>query len=165
MTWMKNRRLTDILAGESRDELSRRFEETTAADEFAPLPKGTYSAEISSSELTNSTSGTPGFTLGFKVTEGEAKGRRLWHTLWLTPAAMPMTKRDLQKIGITKLDQLEHPVPPGIICRLTVVVRTDDDGESRNRIVRFDVVEVKKDVTADDDFAAGGEATTEGGRA
>jgi hypothetical protein len=164
MSRMK-RRLTDVLNGESREDLSRRFEETPAAEEYAPLPKGVYVAEITSSELTNSTSGTPGFTIGFSVVEGDFKGRRLWHTMWLTPAAMPMTKRDLQKIGITMLDQLERPVPMGIICRLTVVVRTDDDGETRNRVNRYDVIEVRTDSTADEDFGSQEGNGTKGGSA
>lgn len=157
------RRLVDILNGESRDDLARRFTETEAAPEFAPIPKGTYSAEVSTGELTNSGTGTPGFTLGFTISDGEHKGRRLWHTLWLTPAAMPMTKRDLAKLGIVSLDQLERPVPPGILCQLTVVVRTDDDGEASNRVTRYEVVEIRPDSTADADFAEPGAAGGNGG--
>jgi hypothetical protein len=162
---MKNRRLVDILNGESREDLARRFEETEAAPEYAPLPKGVYVAELSSAELTSSTTGTPGYTLGFTVNEGDLKGRRVWHTLWLTPAAMPMTKRDLAKLGVVKLDQLERPVPPGIICQLTVVVRTDDDGETRNRVTRYEVIEIRPDSTADDDFGVAGSGAGEGGAA
>ena len=148
-----SRRLIDILNGESREGLARRFDETEAAPEYAPVPKGVYSAELSSGELTNSVSGTPGYTLAFTIREGEFTGRRVWHTLWLTPAAMPMTKRDLAKLGITRLDQLEKPVPPGIVCQLTVALRTDDDGETRNRVTRYEVVAIRPDSTADADFA------------
>lgn len=165
MSRIKSRRLVDILNGESREELARRFDETEAAPEYAPLPKGIYTAELSSGELTTSATGTPGFTLGFTVADGELKGRRVWHTLWLTPAAMPMTKRDLAKLGIVKLEQLERAVPPGIICRLTVVLRTDDDGETRNRINRYEVIEIRQDSTADDDFASPAPAAEEGGAA
>lgn len=157
-----SRRLIDILNGESREDLARRFEETEAAPEYTPVPKGVYSAELSSGELTTSAAGTPGFNLGFTIREGECKGQRVWHTLWLTPAAMPMTKRDLAKLGIERLDQLERPVPPGIICQLSVAVRTDDDGETRNRVTRYEVVEVRPDPTADADFSEPG-AGSEGG--
>ena len=158
-----NRRLTDILNGESREDLSRRFNETEAAPEYAPVPKGVYSTDLSSGELTNSGSGTPGYTLGFTIREGEFAGRRIWHTLWLTLAAMPMTKRDLAKLGITRLDQLERPVPPGIVCQLTVSLRTDDDGETRNRVTRYEVVEIRPDSTADADFADPEAGTENGG--
>lgn len=165
MSRVRSRRLVDILNGETREELSRRFDETEAAPEYTVLPKGIYTAELSSGELTSSATGTPGFTIGFTVIEGEQKGRRVWHTLWLTPAAMPMTKRDLGKLGIVKLEQLERAVPPGIICRLTVVLRTDDDGETRNRITRYDVVEIRPDSTADEDFSSPMPAAEEGGAA
>jgi len=154
MNRMNSRRLVDILNGESREDLARRFNETAAAPEYAPVPKGTYTADLSSGELTNSGTGTPGFTLGFTIRDGENKGRRVWHTLWLTPAAMPMTKRDLAKLGILKLDQLERPIPPGIVCQIAVAVRTDDDGETRNRVTRYEVVEIQQDSTADADFSA-----------
>jgi len=160
-----SRRLIDILNGESREDLARRFDETEAAPEYAPVPKGVYSAELSGGELTNSGSGTPGYTLGFTIREGEFAGRRVWHTLWLTPAAMPMTKRDLTKVGITRLEQLERPVPPGIVCQLTVTVRTDDDGETRNRVTRYEVVEIRPDATADVDFADPEAGVANGGAA
>ncbi len=157
------RGLVDILKGESREELVRRFSEAEAAPEYAPIPKGTYIAEVSSGELTNSGTGTPGYTVGFTISDGEHKGRRVWHTLWLTPAAMPMTKRDLAKFGIVSLDQLERPVPLGIVCHIHVVVRTDDDGEARNRVTRYDVVEIRPDSTADADFAEPDSAAGNGG--
>jgi hypothetical protein len=157
--------LTDILEGVSRDELARQFEAVEAAPDYTPLPRGSYKAEVSSGELTTSASGTPGYTLGFTVCEGELKGRRLWHTLWLTQAAMPMTKRDLAKLGVVRLEQLEKPMPLGIICQLSVVVRTDDDGETRNRVSRMDVIEIRPDATADEDFSEQVVSEVEGGAA
>lgn len=157
------RRLVDVLNGETCEDLARRFNETEAAPEYAPVPRGVYSAEVSSGELTNSGTGTPGFTLGFTVTDGDYKGRRVWHTLWLTQAAMPMTKRDLAKLGIVSLDQLERTIPPGILCQLTVVLRTDDDGQTRNRVTRYEVVEIRPDATADEDFADTDSADEKGG--
>jgi len=38
--------------------------------------------------------------------------------VWLTPAAMPFAKRDLGKIGITNLKQLEQPLVPNRICEV-----------------------------------------------
>jgi hypothetical protein len=99
--------------------------------------------------------------LTFTVDDGEHKGRKLWHTAWLTPAALPMTKRDLAKLGVTSLDMLERPLPTGFVCDVKVVVRADDDGTERNRVATFDVVEILADPTADDDFAS--PASDEGG--
>jgi hypothetical protein len=157
------RRLVDILDGESREDLARRFSETEAAPEYAPIPKAAYIADVTSGELMKSGSGTPGFTLGFTIREGEHKDRHVWHTLWLTPAAMPMTKRDLAKLGVVSLDQLERPVPPGIVCRLFVVIRNDDDGKSYNRVTSYEVVDIRPDATADADFADPGITGGNGG--
>jgi hypothetical protein len=154
MTNHPRKSLVDVLNGNVRADLARQFDEAEAAGDLLPLPRGTYRARITNGELVASKSGTPGYSLTFTVDCGEQKGRKLWHTAWLTPAAMPMTKRDLAKLGVTSLDMLDRPLPPGIVCDVKVVVRVDDDGVERNRVVSFAVVEVLADPTADDDFAA-----------
>jgi hypothetical protein len=146
--------LVDVLNGTGRAELARQFDETEAASDLLPLPRGSYRCRVTDGELTTSKSGTPGYSLTFSVENGEHKGRRLWHTAWLTPAALPMTKRDLAKLGVTSLDMLDGQLPAGIVCDVKVVLRADDDGVERNRVVSFDVVEVLADPTGDDDFAS-----------
>ena len=146
--------LVDVLGGTSRDDLARQFNETEAAGDMVTLPRGMYRCRITDGELVESKGGTPGYQLVFTVDDGDHKGRKLWHSAWLTPAALPMTKRDLAKLGVTSLDMLDRPLPPGIVCDVKVVVRADDDGVERNRVSSFDVVEVLADPTADDDFAS-----------
>jgi hypothetical protein len=146
--------LVDVLNGTARDELARKFAETEAAGDMLPLPRGTYRCRVTDGELVTSKSGTPGYTLTFTVDNGECKGRRLWHTAWLTEAAMPMSKRDLEKLGVTSLDMLDRPLPAGFVCDVKVALRVDDDGAERNRVVSFTVAEVLTDPTADDDFAS-----------
>lgn len=146
--------LVDVLAGTSRDELARQFAEAEAAGDMLPLPRGTYRCRVADGELVTSKGGTPGYTLTFTVDDGEHKGRKLWHSAWLTPAALPMTKRDLARLGITSLDMLDRPLPAGIVCDVKVVVRADDDGVERNRVAAFTVVELLADPTADDDFGS-----------
>ena len=154
MTNHYRKSLVDVLNGTARDELARQFAEAEVAGDMLPLPRGTYRCRVTDGELVTSKSGTPGYTLTFTVDDGEHKGRRLWHTAWLTEAAMPMSKRDLEKLGVTSLDMLDRPLPAGIVCDVRVVLRADDDGVERNRVSRFDVVEVLADPTADDDFAS-----------
>jgi hypothetical protein len=109
--------LSEILQGNDRDKLNRAWDAAQAAPDFAPLPAGEYRARIIRGELFNAKTGTPGYKLTFEVTEGEHAGRRFWHDLWLTPAALPMTKRDAAKLGVTSLDQLlQKPLPQGITC-------------------------------------------------
>jgi len=154
MTKHTRKSLVDVLNGGARDELARQFAEAEVAGDMLPLPRGDYRCRITDGELVTSKGGTPGYALTFTVDDGEHKGRRLWHTAWLTPAALPMTKRDLAKLGVTSLDMLDRPLPAGIVCDVRVVVRADDDGVERNRVSRFDVVEVLADPTGDDDFAS-----------
>jgi hypothetical protein len=146
--------LVDVLnGGTDRAALARAFAEAEAADDLRPLPAGTYRARLTSGELVNAKSGTPGYAMTFAVDEGEHKGRKLWHTAWLTPAALPVTKRDLAKLGVTSLDQLDQPLPAVFVCDVRVALRADDDGTERNRVVKFDVVGVIENPTVDPDFA------------
>lgn len=144
------RKLRDILAGNT-DDIRRQFDQTEAAEDFAPLPAGTYESHVQSAELFNAKTGTPGAKLIFKVADGEYAGRLIWHDCWLTPAALPQTKRDLAKLGIGSLDQLESKtIPPDRIrCAVRVALRTEDDGTQRNRVRRFDVLRVDDAPPAD----------------
>ena len=159
MTKHTRKSLVDVLHGSTRDELARQFNAAEAAGDMLPLPRGSYRCRVTDGQLATSKGGTPGYSLTFTVDCGEHTGRKLWHTAWLTPAAMPMTKRDLSKLGVTSLDMLDRPLPPGIVCDVKVVVRADNDGVERNRVVSFVVVEVLADPTADDDFASPGPVT------
>lgn len=132
--------LSQILTPNKQTALSAAWASTQPANEFTPLPPGQYDVRIVAGELFTSQKCTPGYRITFGVYEGMYTGRFVWLELWLTEAAMPMTKRDLAKIGITELSQLDQPIPPGIRCRIYVVVRKDDDGMERNRVRRFDVV-------------------------
>jgi hypothetical protein len=112
------------------------------------LPAGDYVAHVVGGSLRSSRRQTPGYRLTFEVVEGEHTGRLFWHDLWLTAAAVPMTKRDLAKLGVPVDDfqkmiaHLEGPLPEGIRCHVHLAVRTDNDGNRYNRVVRFTVVRV-----------------------
>jgi hypothetical protein len=147
------RRLSDILANGQSGKLREDWNRTEAAADFAPLPPGTYTARVLSGELFNAKSGTPGYKLTFRVLEGEHAGRQFWHDLWLTLAALPMSKRDLGKLGVTSIEQLERPLPAGIRCTVKLVLRRDDDGAEHNRVRGFDVIAIDEDPAADPDFA------------
>lgn len=146
--------LVDVLNGSARAELARQFDETEVAGDMLPLPRGEYRCRITGGELVTSKTGTPGFAMTFTVDDGQHRGRKLWHTSWLTPAALPMTKRDLLKLGVKSLDMLDRPLPAGFVVDAKVALRVDDDGTERNRVVSFTVVEVLADPTGDADFAS-----------
>jgi hypothetical protein len=133
--------LSQILHAGDRDSLSRAWGETQPAADFAPLPAGEYVTHIASGELFNSPEkNTPGYKLCFQVIEGSHQNRWVWHDIWLTQASLPMAKRDLLKLGVTSLDQLETPLPMGIRCAVRIVLRRGDDGVEHNRVQKFTVV-------------------------
>ncbi len=151
-------RLSDILRG--GDDLQKMFNETQAAGELTPLPTGEFFAHIINGELETSRSkGTPGYKLTFRVVEGEYAGRLFWHDCWLTPAALPQTKRDLAKLGVTSLEQLESPLPRFIRCKCKLALRRDDDGSERNRLKSFEVIGI--DLPERDAFAPAEPGTSE----
>jgi hypothetical protein len=153
---IERKKLTDILRGSTRESIEKVWGETQAAGEMGPLPAGEYVARIVAGELTESKQGTPGYKLTFRVLEGDYVGRRFWNEIWLTPAAMPMAKRDLAKLGVSSLDQLEKSLPPGIRCNVKLSLRRDDNGNEHNRVQLFTVIGI--DAPEADPFAP-----TEGG--
>lgn len=143
---MPRRRLTDILANGRCSNLRDTWDRTEAAADFAPLPAGVYECHLHSVELFNARTGTPGVKIRFDVCEGEHTGRALFHDCWLTPAALPQTKRDCLKLGFDSPEMLESAVvPPGRIrCKVRVALRHEDAGTKRNRVVRFDVLRLEE---------------------
>ena len=143
---MTNTKLSDILAAAGDGNNFRNtWDNTQAAEEFAPLPAGVYVAHVIAGELFNARQNrTPGYKLTFKVCEGEHVGRQFWHDLWLTPAALPMAKRDLGKLGVTAMEQLEQPMPPGIRCKVKVALRKDDNGTEHNRVKSFEMIGIDR---------------------
>ncbi len=135
-------KLTDILAagGFGGDDFAKSWQNTDAAGEFSPLPPGEYLCHAERGELRTAKTGTPGYSLAFKVIEGDYTGRLCWLDLFLTPAALPMAKRDLLKLGIDSPAKLERSLPVGIRCKVRVALRKDDNGNESNHVRRFDVI-------------------------
>jgi hypothetical protein len=131
--------LNSILNGYiDTDKFRAAWDTTEAAEEFKPLPAGEYTFRVVSGEPFATKTDTPGYRLTLEVAEGEYEGRRTWHSIWLTVKALPMAKRDLAKLGITDLAQLDQPLPRGILVRGKLSLRVEDDGTERNRLVRFE---------------------------
>lgn len=137
-------KLTDIMNG-GAGNFNNLWNSTPAAAEIGPLPRGSYVCHATKGELEQSrTKGTPGFKLEFTVIEGEFTGRKLWLDLWLTPAALPATKRDLAKLEIISEAQLERPLPRWWRCRVTAVLQKGDNGIEHNAVRRFEVLGIDK---------------------
>jgi hypothetical protein len=137
------KKLSDILLNSEREKLGRIWDSTKAADDLKPLPNGEYRCTVAHGELFNSKKDTPGYKLKLVVLDGEHADRVVWHDIWLSEAALPMAKRDLGKLEITSLEQLDRPLPEGIIVKARVAIRKNDDGAEYNRVVRFDLVGIE----------------------
>lgn len=140
---MQRKKLSDILNGQG-DDLKKAWKETQSAADFAPLPPGEYEATIIEGQLDQARTGTPEYRLTFKVTGGPHAGRFFWHHLYLTPAALAMAKRDLGKLGVTSLDQLEGPLPARFRCKVKLALRRDDNGNESNKVRSFEVVGIDR---------------------
>src|SRR4051812_41146125 len=103
---MSRKKLSDIL-GSKEHELVGAWETTKVAVDFGALPEGEYTACIVDGELGQARTGTPRYKLTFEVAEGPLSGRRFWHDLWLTEVALPITKRELLKLGVKSFEQLD----------------------------------------------------------
>jgi hypothetical protein len=140
---MERKKLSDLLGGKNR-ELTKAWQRTEPAKDFEPLPAGEYIAHIVDGQATEAQTGTPSYKLTFKVAEGELRDRRFWHDLWLTEQALPMTKRDLAKLGVTQLEQLDKPLPKGMRSKVRLALWTEDDGRKYNRVRSFEVIGIDK---------------------
>jgi hypothetical protein len=133
----ERKKLSDILSEGERKAYFGGWNSVKAAGDYV-VPKGEYVALLTDASAHEAKTGTKGIKLVFEIAEGEHSGRKVFHDLWLTEAAKPQTKRDLDALGITDPErQLDGPIPQGIVVTLTLTVRKDDDGIEQNRVRRI----------------------------
>jgi hypothetical protein len=133
-------RLADILAGNGGDFI-KAFDATAPADDFAPLPSATYRCLLVDAQLDESRSGTLSYQTVWQVCDGEHRDRKLRHPIYLTAKSAPYARRDLAKLNLHSFADLRCAPPVGIVADLRVVVNSNDEGSSWNKVVRFEVVE------------------------
>lgn len=138
------------------------FDHTEAAPALSDtVPKGEYVAHWIGIKQDHASTGTPRVVLAFEIIDGEFLGKRLWQDLYLTPAAVARSKRELAKLDVTTADDFVRPIPHWIRCSLRVIVEIGNDGKPRNKIADFGVLSV--DHEQPDPFAPqadGGASTT-----
>jgi len=137
---MMRRSFSDIAAGEDAQAFAARFDATAPADELQPIPVGRYQCLVVAGEFSSSRNATPGYRVEFQVREGEHAGRRLWLDCWLSEKALPLARRDLAKLGIDRFEQLQKPLPRGLLADVKVGLRTGEDGAQWNRVLDFAIV-------------------------
>ncbi|MGL4462735.1 MAG: DUF669 domain-containing protein [Planctomycetia bacterium] len=142
------------------DDFDDLFAKTKAVDTFQPLPDGVYECHVDAGELTAAKTGTKCYRLKLRVLDGDHAGRLLWKTLWLSPAALPRSKAELEKLGVTTSAQMRRPFPPGVVVRAVVKVEPDQDGEPRNEVKKVAVVRIE---SPSDPFALDAEPSVDDG--
>src|SRR5262245_57733360 len=97
-----------------------------AADELGAIPAGRYTAVAARGGPKTARTGTKGYEIEFRVTDGEYAGRRVWKFFAFTPKAAAISRRDLEKFGITSQAQLAVELPAErFVVEMFVAVRTD----------------------------------------
>ena len=117
--------------------IKQAWDTTSPASDFSPLPAGTYEMQIVSGQLGESRTGKPRYAVKWQVCSGEHAGRFVWQDFWLTQAGLPMAKRDLAKLGISQLNDLQKPLQGGSIFSVEVSIRQRDNGKKYNEVKRF----------------------------
>jgi hypothetical protein len=158
--------LSEILPNAGDYDIDRLWQNSEAAPELEPLPRGNYVCRVESGELFTAGTGTKGYRLKLRVHEGPHAERVTSMSLWLTEAAMPNTRRELAKIGIREPRQLSEPIPPGPIVSAQVVHEAKGNGEVFHKAKSIQFLRVEKPQA--DPFAprtgqAGTAVATDGG--
>ena len=132
--------LREILSKNDRKAIEDTWASTSAAEDYSPIPRGNYNAKLLKLKTGQIPNGKPYVKQIFQIEDGEFCGRRVQMTLWLTTPAMPYTKRELSKIKILQLEELENPIPKHFICRIYVVKEKQNDGREFNNVKSFNVL-------------------------
>jgi hypothetical protein len=143
MTVMEQRKkLADILKDMTGFEST--WESTTPApDSSNPISVGEYICRLTDGQPGEARTGTPFFKVTLKVIEGAFSGRLVWHNFYLTPKALPYIMRELGKIGLTTLGQLDAPFPAGLVVRAKIFIRKRDNGDEFNEVRSWELVRVE----------------------
>jgi hypothetical protein len=132
----------DVDIKKKAEELDEEWGNVEPADDYKPIPKGDYSVVVITAEMKKSQTGTLGLGVQFEVTdEGEHKGRRVYHTFWLTLKNLPNVKRDLEKLGcrVGSIKELSEN-PLGCLGNKTAIItvgKEEYEGITRNKVKRF----------------------------
>jgi hypothetical protein len=123
------------------EHLAQQFRNAAEAAEFTILPAGEYVADAVDGVFDKTKNGVAELKITFQVVEpGEFVGQRFWWHLYLSPKALPMSKRDLHKFGITDLAQLRDRWPAIWRCRTKVTLQASDQGRESNRVQLLEVL-------------------------
>lgn len=151
------KKLSDVFSNAELDALKADWDSASRVSDRTPLPPGEYTCRVLDGSLfRHAKTGNSGYKLSLEIIEGERAGRKCWYDIWLTKPAMHKSKVDLAKLDISQFEQLEKPLPKGIIVVAKIALKLDSKGSQFNYVVSFEVVDIdpvpSDDWTAPDDF-------------
>lgn len=114
------------------------------APDDEPVPRGNYLTKIVEGKRGQANNGTKFYQTKHIIQDGDRTGQAVFQKYWLTNNAMPRTRRELAKHGITSFEQLDSPLPAELVCETRIVIEESDDGYRSNKIVRLKVVRVEE---------------------
>jgi hypothetical protein len=113
--------------------------DVSGAEDFAPLPFGTYPCRLSQVDLAETRSGHEKWKLTWVVASGSHKGRRIFDQVSFSDAAMPRVKCLCDALGIDTGGEinLEIDMVGGRYARVTVEIgEYEDEAGVRKKINR-----------------------------
>lgn len=131
--------LQDILRNQSKpvqDALSA-FDDAKAAPDIARVPAGEYECVVAAIKMTESRNGIPVCRLVLRITTGNCEGQFVFSDNYLSPDAMPYTKRRLSAIGFSTAKQLTAPLQNEVYVIVRVVQHMGDDGTAYTKVTDY----------------------------
>ena len=131
--------LSDIFDNPSLNEedaaLAELFNSTAPAAPKLLLPAGEYPARAVGAKLDETRRGTKLYAMTLEVADGTHTGARLVARWYLSPAALPYSRRDLEALGLDVYEKLKRGDVPDGPLRMRVALQTKDDGSQRNEVL------------------------------
>jgi hypothetical protein len=114
---------------------------------FTPLEEGKYPLKVIKCDLRTSQKGKDGFNITTEVIDGPGKGRKVFHTFWVSPEspkAMSFFFANMVTLGVSNAFFQTNPTNDQVAAKLVdavfegvVTIDTSNESKPRNEIRYF----------------------------
>lgn len=114
-----------------------------AQDDFTPIPPGTYTVEVTDSDVTYSKAGNPMASITFEVLGPSHAGRKLWdHFVLNNDVALRRLKGLAEAAGHRNPNYIRDTEElHGLRCTVKVTIEEQEGYQPRNRITSYKPLE------------------------
>ena len=116
------------------NNLEKQFQQVIKAEEYQPLPTGSYEVRAVGGELLENINATEFYRVRFVIVTGPHTGRHVHHQIWLTEKSLPYAKRDLEVLGIYSLGELDGWEPDNTVYKVVLTQNTSTSGVVFNKV-------------------------------